>query len=411
MKQIKGYTYRLSPTSAQANELRRFTGVCRLVYNLALEQRRNHWRAKKRATGTGCTFFSQCLELTDLRREFDFIRNAPQDAEKYALKDLDRAFDAFFAGRASYPDWRRQGVHETFRVRGRGVRLERLNKNWSRIKLPKIGWIKYRDSHGGPDQMLGGDAKITEITVRMTPLGWSVSVGVKREIEVSDHAVKKAVGIDRGVAVPMALSDGQMIYLPKRLKALQKQKKRAQRVFARRKKGSNRRAVAKARVAKLAAKIARVRKDWAHKETTRIANAFGYVAIENLKTANMTRSAKGSADAPGKNVKAKAGLNREILNVGWYQIEQMLEYKLAWRGGHLEKVPPEYTSQTCGACKIIDKQSRKSQARFVCRHCGHEENADTNAAKNILMRSNSPYLGVEACGYVASEASTTKRAA
>lgn len=411
MKQIKGYTYRLSPTPAQTADLERVSSVCRLVYNLALEQRRNHWRAKKRTSGTGCTFGSQAHELTHLRREFEFICDVPQDAEQRALKDLERAFDSFFAGRASYPDWRRRGTHETFRIAGRDVRLERLSANWAQIRLPKIGWIKYRDSYGGPDQMLSGDAKLTEVTVRLSPLGWTVSMGVKREVEVDEHPVKQAVGIDRGVVVPLALSNGELVRLPKHLKALHKQKKRAQRVLARRKKGSNRRAMAKARLTRLSAKIARVRKDWAHKETTRIADAFGYVVIEKLATANMVRSAKGTVDAPGNNVKAKAGLNREILNVGWHQIQQMLEYKLAWRGGHLEQVPPQYTSQTCSACGIIDKQSRESQARFICRHCGHEENADINAAKNILMRSNSPYLDVEACGYAACEASTAKRAA
>jgi putative transposase len=411
MKMIKGYTFRLAPTPAQAALIEQFAGVCRLVYNLALEQRSVHAWQVRRATGFNPSYFQQCGELTLLRAEFDFIRATPQEAQQRALKDLDRAFSAFFAGGADYPTYRRRGVDETFRIPGRAVKVEKINRRWSRVRLPKIGWVRYRDSYGGPETMLAGSGVFTEITISLRQGSWNVSIGVKRDVEAPEHPARAGVGIDRGVAVPLALSDGQMIYLPKRLKRLERQKRRAERTLSRRKKGSNRRAAAKMRLSNISARIARIRKDWAHKVTTSIVREYSYVAVEALQTKSMTRSAKGTAEKPGVNVAAKAGLNREILNVGWYQIEQMLAYKLEWAGGHLEKVPAAYTSQTCSACGTIDKGSRESQARFSCRHCGHEINADLNAARNIIMRASSPYLGVEACGCAACEASTSQRAA
>ena len=100
----------------------------------------------------------------------------------------------------------------------------------------------------------------------------------------------------------------------------------------------------------------------------------------DMKTKAMTRSARGSAEHPGRNVGQKAGLNREILNTGWSQLRRMLEYKAA----HVEVVPPMYTSQTCRRCGRVDPASRRSQSEFECVHCGHKGNADVNAALNIM---------------------------
>lgn len=117
----------------------RFAGVCRLVYNLALEQRRNHWRAYKAQTGKHVSAISQSKELTELRAEFDWIAEAPQATQEYALRDLDRAFQGFFAGRNGYPSPRRKGLNDAFRFKGREVRFHRLNRSWGAVRLPKIG--------------------------------------------------------------------------------------------------------------------------------------------------------------------------------------------------------------------------------------------------------------------------------
>jgi putative transposase len=133
-----------------------------------------------------------------------------------------------------------------------------------------------------------------------------------------------------------------------------------------------------------------VRKHFNHVETAGIARKFGVVCIEALKTKNMTASAKGTAEAPGKNVRQKAGLNRSILETGWLQFQQFLTYKLAANGGELRLVNAAYTSQTCSCCGVIEKTNRKSQAVYECAGCGSVMNADKNAAVNILQAGTRP---------------------
>jgi len=134
------------------------------------------------------------------------------------------------------------------------------------------------------------------------------------------------------------------------------------------------------RLARTQRRIATIRHRWHHETSRTLADTAGLLAIEDLKTKAMTRSAKGSVKQPGRNVRQKAGLNREILNTGWSQLRRMLEYKAA----HVEVVPPMYTSQTCRGCGATDPANRKSQSEFKCVRCGHKGNADVNAALNIM---------------------------
>lgn len=409
MKISRGYVYRLYATGEQERQFRQAAGVARLVYNLALEQRRDHWRQHLRATGKGISFAGQCRELTALRREFAFIGAQAACAQQQALRDLEKAYSRWFKGICGYPSPRRRGINDSFRFPASECYLEQGSNGsrWGRVRLPKIGWVKFRDTRKIPD-----GAKLNSITVTCDSVGWHISVSW--ELEVADRELPEGapvVGIDRGVKIPLMLSDGRSFKLPEQIAKIEKRHKRAQRVASRRKKGSKRWMKAIRRAAKLKAKQARVRKHWAHEVTKRISDSAGVVAVEALKTQQMTRSARGNAEQPGSNVKAKAGLNREILNVGWYQIESFIAYKIADRGGELVKVNPAYTSQTCSFCGVVDKGSRESQAVFKCRHCGHEENADLNAAKNIKRRASSPLLDVEACGCAACEASTHREVA
>ncbi|GCD54289.1 putative transposase [Acetobacter pasteurianus NBRC 3188] len=184
------------------------------------------------------------------------------------------------------------------------------------------------------------------------------------------------------------LSDGTSYTMPEMLAVLDRKARKAQRIASRRKRGSRRHAKAQRRVASVRAKQARVRKHWAHVTTTDICRKFGTVVIERLRTKNMTKSASGTMENPGKNVAQKRGLNRAILNVGWHQIETMLFYK----AHQVVKVDPRFTSQTCSCCGAVDSRSRKNQASFVCTTCGFHANADHNAALNILHRGNTPVV-------------------
>jgi putative transposase len=186
-------------------------------------------------------------------------------------------------------------------------------------------------------------------------------------------------------------SNGKLDSLPiQQIRLLDRRRCKAQRAVARRKRGSKRQAAAKRCVAIFTAEAARVRKHWNHVTTTQIAKNFGVVCIEALRIANMTASARGAIENPGSNVRQKAGLNRSILEQGWFQFENFLAYKLEAAGGSLIKVNPRNTSRKCPHCGSIDARNRESQASFRCVDCGHQAHADVNAAINILQAGTRP---------------------
>jgi putative transposase len=383
---FRAFRYRLYPTPGQEAALSQFIGATRFVYNLALEQRRDHWRAYRRLNGRSISWASQSKEVTALRDQVDWIKTVPRVCLEQALRDLDAAYRTFFAGRSRYPTPRRKGENDAIRFPGGAIWVsQRTGSRWGSVKLTSIGGVRFRDT-----QPMRGTIK--NATVTRDAFGWHVSFACEIEHEAKPTTLP-AVGIDRGVANTLALSTGELLSLPD-LSGLDRQHRRAQRVLARRKKGSKRRQRQLRRCARLKARAARIRRDWHHKASVAIAQRFGHVALEDLNVRGMTASGPG-----------KRGLNRSILNQGWYAFEAMLAYKLEERGGTLHKVPAAYTSLACSQCGTVDRQSRENQAVFACKHCGHAMHADINAAINISRRSTSA-LRVEACQQAASEART-----
>lgn len=361
-------------------------GAVRFVYNLALEQRATFHRQAK-AAGIRLNYVSQGREITQLRRECDWLASVAYRPLTNALRDLDKAFTAFFRG-GGFPKFRNARDNVSFRHSGHEVNIGEPFGRWVTVSVPKVGPVRMRLTR----QWIG---RVVSVTFRRDALGWHASLGCEAEHETPPSSLP-AVGIDRGVANTLALSTGEMLSIPA-MTALVRRKKRAQRILARRVRDSNRHRKQRLRLTRIAAKIARCRADWRHKATTGIANRFGLVAIEDLNTVGMTRAGSG-----------KRGLNRAILEQGWRGIETALAYKLEERGGTLVKINPAYTSQECSSCGAIDKRSRESQAGFACRHCGFTGHADVNAAMNILRRSTP---SVEGRGYSPVEARTGALAA
>jgi transposase len=190
----------------------------------------------------------------------------------------------------------------------------------------------------------------------------------------------QVVGIDRGVTVSAALSTGDLLHAPGMTVREGIRLRRLQRKLSRAKRGSNHRARVKHAIARLRARETDRRKDWAEKVSTGIARRFDLIRVEDLKIGNMTRSAKGTRENPGRNVRQKAGLNQEIMRSGWGLLVRRLEDKAP---GRVEKIRPAFTSQRCSACGQVDRDSRESQAVFRCTACGFAGNADVNAAINI----------------------------
>jgi putative transposase len=161
----------------------------------------------------------------------------------------------------------------------------------------------------------------------------------------------------------------------------------------------------KFKIQKLHKKIADTRRDFLHKTTSAISKNHAVVVVEDLQVKNMSKSASGTIESPGRNVKAKSGLNKSILDQGWGEFVRQLGYKLSWLGGKLLKIAPQYTSQKCSHCGCISKDNRKRQASFKCIACGFEFNADHNAALNILAAGHA----VSACGEERAQASSMKQ--
>lgn len=379
----RGYKFRLYATDEQKELFGQFAGVCRLVYNLGLEQRRDWWRHYRNNTGFSISFASQCRELTELRAEYDWIAAVSIIPQQQALRDLEKAYQNFFAGRADFPTPRKRGVNDSFRFVGPTCTWRKLNAKWGAVRLPKIGDVKFRLTRDIP-------GTIKNVIVTGDALGWHVVFSTEIEHNVPEN-FGPAVGIDRGVVHTVALSDGRFMDMPKeRLRLLDQRARKHQKKLSRCKRGSNRRTAARKLLARTKAKTARLRLHWNHERTTEIAATHGVVVLESLKTKNMTASAKGTVAEPGRNVRQKAGLNRAILENNWYQFETLVSYKVAERGGEVRKVNPAYTSQCCAECGTIDKASRESQATFKCGHCGHSAHADINAAINILKAGTQP---------------------
>ncbi len=239
---------------------------------------------------------------------------------------------------------------------------------------------------------------------------WFVSIQTEREVEQPVPQATTAVGIDLGVVRFATLSDGT-VYAPlNSFRRHEEALRKAQQALARKTKFSNNWKKAKAKVLRIHARIANARRDYLHKTTTTISQNHAMVCIEDLRVRNMSKSAAGTAEAPGRNVRAKSGLNKSILDQGWFEFRRQLDYKLAWRGGHLITVPPQNTSRTCPCCGHVSAENRQTQARFACVECGFEEHADLVGAINIL-RAGHVRFACEVSGAVMPPAAGTHRSA
>ena len=366
--------YRLLPTPAQERVLRDHCGHARYVWNLAVEQHTWWHPGRKGAPG----YLEQCRQLTQARAGHPWLAAGSQTVQQQALRDFAQAIKAFRdpANPAGRPSWRKAGRNEGFRITGRRGQqwdVRRLSRKTGQVWVPKAGWVRFRWSRTVPPN-------VKSYRVTWDRAGrWHVAFAViPGPVPAPDNG--ECVGIDRGVAVSAALSTGELLHCPGLAARERIRLRRLQRTLARARRGSNRRGRVKRAIARLRARETDRRKDWAEKTSTGIARRFDAIRVEDLKIANMTRSAAGTGENPGRNVGAKAALNRGILGSGWGLLVRRLQDKAP---GRVEKIRPALTSQRCSACGQVDRNSRESQAVFRCTACGFACHADVNAAKNI----------------------------
>src|SRR6266704_1255049 len=303
--------YRLLPTPAQEAVLRDHCGHARYLWNLAVEQH-SHWHpGRKGAPG----YLEQCRQLTEARAGHPWLAAGSQVVQQQALRDFAQAMAAFFdrdnpAGR---PSWRKAGRHEGFRITGRRGRqwdVRRVSRKVGQVRVPKAGWVRFRWSRAVPPW-------VKSYRVSMDRAGrWHVAFAAIPD-PVPAPGNGEAVGIDRGVAVSAALSTGELLHVPGLAAREQRRMLRLARKLARARRGSERRRKVRLAIARLRAHETDRRKDWAEKASTDIARRFDVIRIEDLQIKKMTRSARGTLEQPGRNVRQKAGLNRGILRSGW----------------------------------------------------------------------------------------------
>lgn len=342
------YKRKLILTVAQEKRISSWIGACRFVYNMALDIRISSWKSRQKSLSN----FDLMYQLKTIK-DFDWISDVPHESLENAIYRLGRAYNSFFRG-SGFPRFSSKKTYKSITIR------QNLKIKDNRIKLTKIGWLK-----------MFKDAPILGIpktaTIKKEPTGYFICIvcdGVSKTIKNPDES--QVCGIDMGVAYFCVDSSGNLIENPKHFKKYEKQLRIENRSLSRKVKGSSRWKAQAKKLALLHHKIGNVRKDFLHKESTKLANKYNTVYVEDLKINNMVKN---------KN------LSKHILDCGWGMFRTMLEYKT-----NVVRVDPKYTSQTCNECGVKDGASRISQSEFVCKHCGHISNADHNAAKNILGR-------------------------
>ena len=369
--EIRAVRYRVLPgTRTKARRLNRLAGACRYVWNVTLDdQQILHDTARMfGASAPFPTFFTLGKAFTDLRNSngHEWLKEFPFAVVRYTLKRQADAWQRFFKGQGGRPRFKGRGRGMGFTVPG-NVRIRN-----GRIAVPRMGDFRLRRRGGNPHP----DGVPKQAVFKPEGGKWFCTVFYEVNVEArADDG--SCIGVDRNVG-QCALSTGEIIRMPD-VARLEARKRRYQRRMARQAKGGGRRRRTCGKLSRTCRRIAGVRSNWCHQTSRRIADAAHTAVVEDLNTKGMTRSAKGTRDAPGTNVKAKSGLNRAILSSGWGALERNLDYK----AGQVVRVNPAHTSRTCHRCGTIDPSSRIDQSTFRCQACGHAANADVNAALNI----------------------------
>jgi len=391
------HRYRLYPDQAQTLVLVKHCWDARTVWNAALEQA-NWWRPWRAKSPGSAERFRQ---LAEARKHLGWLGEGSSSVQQQALRDFDQALKNWWAGTHRRPRWRKRGGDEGFCVRD--VKVSKQSSKWAELAVPKCGRVRFRLSRPLPAD--SGMARITQDRAGR----WHVSFSGPQP-SFKREPSGEAVGVDVGVAATLTTSGGEHLHAPTLSPGESQRLVRLQRRLARQKKGSNRRQATKAAIGGLKAREADRRKDFVEKATTEMVRRFDLVAVEDLEVKNMVRSAKGTIEQPGVNVAQKRGLNRSIHAQGWSMFRRRLGDKAATCGVQVVPVDPAHTSQRCSACGHTAARNRKSQAVFCCQACGHSDNADVNAANNILAAG----LAVTARGGIShqgpAEARTPQRA-
>jgi putative transposase len=369
---LKAVKIRLYPTTEQQTAIAQQIGAARYAYNRSLALRKFAYTK----FGIKLGKFDLIKRITTLkeRDKTSWLKDADSQALQQSIANMDKAYQHFFKG-GGFPKFKsRHHSKQSYQY------PQRVKIDGSKVYLPKVGWVKCK---GLREDIVG---KIKTVTVSHEANLYHAALLIDDGIETVPVCTNtNAIGLDVGVSLVVADSEGGMTKPLDLVHELTRLRVRAQQL-SRKKNGSKNRAKAKVKLAKQNLRIANMRKDFLHKLSLQYAENQGIVVVEDLKIKNMAKSAKGTKEKPGKQVAQKRGLNRSITQQSWGLFFEFLEYKVVARGGTFVKVDPRHTSQTCNVCGHVSSENRLKQEKFVCKACGHKDNADVNAAKNIRDR-------------------------
>jgi putative transposase len=375
---LRAHRIRLDPNNVQATYLARAAGTARFAYNWALAE----WQRQYQA----CTADPSLPKPNEaaLRRQLNAIKRAEfpwmlevtKNAPQIAIMQLGRAFENFFAKRASYPVFRRKGRDDRF-----GMSNDQFRVKDRRIRIPKLGWVCMREA-------LRFTGRIVSASISRVAGHWYASITVDTPGLLLPPAENQgAVGIDLGITVLATLSTGEKFAGPKALRTLLERLRRLSRALSRKVKGSRNRSKARMKLAKLHAKIASIRRDGLHQLSTSITQRFHTIGIEDLNVKGML---------------ANGRLARAISDMGWFELRRQLAYKSAWRGGQVVVADRWHpSSKTCSGCGYRLKRLHLGTRKWNCPGCGVRHDRDVNAAinlKNMAVSSTVSACGGEGAG-------------
>jgi putative transposase len=350
---------------------------------------------------------------------WEWLSDLPAQATQQVLNHYLNAWNRYFKAISKAPKFKKRSPHMSIDApQASALKLIRLSRKWGQINIPLVGRVRFRWTRPLAGASRGHPGRLTGACLVKDPLGWHVCFRIEEPVLSVPENLGSPVGVDRGVVHTIALSTGEMLDMPsllssgeqRRLRGLERKAARQQLAFKQH--AYDRHAAMSRRlrhtyeqIAVFRSRQARRRQDWLHRTTTDLAKSHGVVVIEDLRIQNLTRSARGTIEHPGSNVRAKSGLNRSILGMAWGKAERMLAYKCPTKGGVLIKVDPRSSSLQCASCGHRSPINRPSQSTFRCIACGHAANGDTNAARVLLQRGLTALSGATpGCGGTAREA-------
>lgn len=410
LKRRVGHRARLAVSSAQTAKLDEQAHAARALWNLL----HDWWTMMPRE--------KRSLEAADAairqaRKDIDWLAVLPAQAAQAVLRTYFQAWRNCWEGRAGAPKFkaRSRSLMAVDIPQGRDLNIVRVHRRWGMVNIPKLGRVRFRWTRDLPvGKRADEDHRVTGARLVKDALGWHIAFRIETLEPTPGRHHGPEVGIDAGVCVALALSDGDTkthgAWLTDKeqakLVALQQKAAHQKSFRSRGERMSNRLGRTYDQIRQLRATAKRRHLDWQHKTTTELADTFGVIVVEALPVANMTRRAKPCPDPqrPGlflpNGAAAKSGLNRVISQEAWARTIEQLAYKTAQRGGTLCRVPAPGTSQRCSVCGTTTPGSRESQAIFACKNpgCAWSGNADTNAARNILHLYRTGHALVPAAG-------------